>query len=183
MNNTNANRIKFICLVGLFVLLDQAVKLYISSNHMDKSFNILFDFVSFAPVLNTKYSWVNNLFDLGIGKTIHILINIGLSALIILVYSFIGRCYNRTRLTEAAFLFIIAGSVCSLTDKLFWNGSLDYIQLKGLFIFDLKDVYITVFEVIIIAMLVFNYKNLAKVNEKQVVKEFAGYIGKLIRRQ
>jgi signal peptidase II len=53
-----------------------------------------------------------------------------------------------------------------MTDKLFWNGSLDYLRFKGLFTFDLKDVYITDFEVILIAMIVFNYKNLSKIDDK-----------------
>ncbi len=183
LNDISKNRIKLIFFVGLLILLDQCIKLYIYNRHMNSSFNILFNFVNFAPKFNTKYSWINNLFDLGIGKTIHILVNIGLLALIILVYSFIGKKYNRTGLTDVTFIFIIAGSVCSLTDKLFWNGSLDYIRFKGLFTFDLKDVYITVFEVIIIAMIVFNYKNLSKIDDKKVIKDFINYIAMLFKKQ
>ena len=55
--------------------------------------------------------------------------------------------YYRSKVDDANILFTVlfitglAGSICSLVDKIFWGGSLDYIQLYNLFIFDLKDCY------------------------------------------
>ena len=46
----------------------------------------------------------------------------------------------------------ISGCLCSLIDKLFWGGSLDFLQIPTLFIFDLKDCYLTVAEVIFVAI-------------------------------
>ena len=37
----------------------------------------------------------------------------------------------------------MAGSICSLIDKLFWGGSLDFIQIPLFFTFDLKDCYLS----------------------------------------
>ena len=40
------------------------------------------------------------------------------------------------------FLFIFSGSLCSLIDKIFYGGSLDFIGISNLFIADIKDIYI-----------------------------------------
>ena len=39
-----------------------------------------------------------------------------------------------------------------MIDKLFWGGSLDFLQIPTLFIFDLKDCYLTVAEVIFVVI-------------------------------
>ncbi len=41
-----------------------------------------------------------------------------------------------------AFLFISTGALCSLIDKIFYGGSLDFIGISDLFIADIKDIYI-----------------------------------------
>jgi signal peptidase II len=41
-----------------------------------------------------------------------------------------------------AALFIIAAGICVSIDNIFYGGSLDYINLKPLFIFDLKVMYL-----------------------------------------
>ena len=41
-----------------------------------------------------------------------------------------------------AFLFILSGALCSLIDKTFYGGSLDFIGISNLFIADIKDIYI-----------------------------------------
>ena len=40
------------------------------------------------------------------------------------------------------FVFIFAGALCSLIDKVFYGGSLDFIGISDLFIADIKDIYI-----------------------------------------
>ena len=40
------------------------------------------------------------------------------------------------------FLFILSGALCSLIDKIFYGGSLDFIGISNLFIADIKDLYI-----------------------------------------
>ena len=40
------------------------------------------------------------------------------------------------------FVFIFAGALCSLIDKIFYGGSLDFIGISNLFIADIKDIYI-----------------------------------------
>lgn len=163
------------------ILIDQCIKLYIYNMHMNKDFNILFNFVRFAPIINTKYSWLNSLFDLGINKTVHIIMGAFAMFLIILVYGFISKMYNRSKPIDYIFIFIISGGVCSLIDKLFWNGSLDYIKFKGLFTFDLKDVYLSISEAILAVMLLFNYKNIRSLDGKKIFKDFINYVGSLLK--
>lgn len=182
MMKANMNRVKLICILGFMVLLDQCIKLFIYYRHMDKSLNILFDFVLFEPMINSKYSWINSMLDLGIGKIIHVILGTLALMIVLLVYSFISKMYNITKLTDFLFMSIIAGSICSLIDKLFWGGSLDYIRLKGLFTFDLKDMYVSIFEVILIGMLIFNYKKIWSIQEKQVFNDFKKYISVLVKR-
>ena len=55
----------------------------------------------------------------------------------------------------------ISGCLCSLIDKLFWGGSLDFLQIPTLFIFDLKDCYLTVAEVIFVAIGILNSKEIS----------------------
>ena len=44
----------------------------------------------------------------------------------------------------------LAGCLCSLIDKIFWGGSLDFLQIPGFFIFDGKDAYLTLSEVLFV---------------------------------
>ena len=39
---------------------------------------------------------------------------------------------------------MFAGAVCSLIDKIFYGGSLDFIGIIPLFIADIKDIYICI---------------------------------------
>ena len=84
----NKTRIRLMSILSFMVLLDQAIKLYIYHNHMDKSLDLIFNFIRFEPKFNRNYSWLNNLFDLGIGKAAHITLNILLLVLcsVLLLY-------------------------------------------------------------------------------------------------
>lgn len=53
-------RVKFITLIGLLVLLDQSIKLFINHKILDKNFNILSEYVQFKPYLNVEYSWLTH---------------------------------------------------------------------------------------------------------------------------
>jgi UDP-glucose 4-epimerase len=70
------------------------------------------------------------------------------------------------------FAFIFSGAVCSLIDKIFWDGSLDYISLTGLFTFDLKDLYIDTFIGIMVLSVLLKNKDLKQLENKNVLKDF-----------
>ena len=71
------------------------------------------------------------------------------------------------------FAFLFSGAFCSLIDKIFWDGSLDYILVKGFFTFDLKDVYLNVFNGLLILSVLINNKILEQIDTKVLLKDFA----------
>jgi len=62
-----------------------------------------------------------------------------------------------------------AGLICALIGNLIWKkGTLDYIYLKPLFVFDLKDTYLDVFIVIFIIYAINNKTQLKPIKMKDV---------------
>ena len=53
-------------------------------------------------------------------------------------------------------VFIMAGALCSLIDKVFYGGSLDFIGISNLFIADFKDIYINLAILFFILCIYFN---------------------------
>ena len=163
-------------MIILLILFDQSIKIIISNNLMNKEFFILGDIVMFKPHLNTKYSWFNSLTNMGIGLLPHLILNIAVILFSLIAFDFIINRYKDNTLVRCLFTFLYAGIFCSLIDKVFWGGSLDYIRLKGFFIFDLKDIYVSIFQAILIFTAIFNYKRFKKIDEKVIFNEFKTYI-------
>jgi Lipoprotein signal peptidase len=161
--------------VFLLVLLDQLVKRYIAQHMMDMHFKIFGNFLDFMPHLNTSYSWLNSLTDMGIGRTVHILTVLVLFALTCIIYDFIRITYSLKTYEHCLFTLLFAGMVCSFLDKVFWGGSLDFIWLKGFFIFDLKDVYLTGAEILLVIKFFINreFRNFKTI---EVLREFKEYL-------
>lgn len=146
----------------LLTLIDQYIKIYISNNLMNENFYIFNDIFGFVPSLNTSYSWFNSLFNLGVGLLPHIVVNIIVLFISILLFDFIRKKQKDDKIINLLFTLLFAGVICSLIDKIFWGGSLDYIYLKGLFTFDLKDFYLSIFQIALISCWLFNYKGFRK---------------------
>jgi signal peptidase II len=71
-------------------------------------------------------------------------------------------------------IFTLSGASCSLIDVVFWGGSIDYIQLFNWFIFDLKDVYLSLGSVCVFLYLIVYYKQyyaLSKEERKEYSKK------------
>lgn len=167
---------KMTLLILVFIVIDQFIKIYISNNLMNESFNIFGQIIKFQPKLNTAYSWLNSLGNFGIGLLPHIIMNIMILFILFIIFDFILAKKKGNKVINWLFVFLIAGIICSLIDRLFWGGSLDYIYLKGYFTFDLKDVYISIFQVVLVFTWIFNYKGLRKLDEKLLYSEFKTYL-------
>lgn len=130
-------------------------------------------------MFNRDYSWFNSMLQLGISKWIHISVVAIMSILIYLFYKYLNKQFGTNKIIDIMYAFIFSGAICSLIDKIFWNGSLDYILVNGFFTFDLKDVYINVFIGLLILSLLLKNKVLSQIDEN-IVKNFTKYIlGKL----
>lgn len=164
-----------VIILGL-VLIDQLIKIVVDQYFMDKRFDIVFHLISFEPYLNIKYSWINSMGDFGWGRTFHIILVIIEFLGITVIYDYILHKYSMGHSAIMLFVFLYAGVVCSLIDKIFWGGSLDYINLSDLFIFDLKDVYISIFEVILVTNAIFHYRSIKNMNESDILRNFFSYL-------
>lgn len=124
--------------------LDQAVKLIIHFFWLTKDIDLIGPLLRFRPVQNTNLSWGGNFIPFLSGMEVTVFLNLLCIILYVSCYA-----YYRSRQKEpakyAAFIFIcgLAGCLCSLIDKVFWGGSLDFIQIPRLFTFDLKDCYLS----------------------------------------
>ncbi|WP_291652811.1 signal peptidase II [Clostridium sp.] len=126
----------------VLMLIDQGVKIIIKLFYFDNYFEIIPKFLSFDPIINTDGSWLNARFGLGVGFPALIILNALAVILFIEVYRYYLYKGNKDFWSDMAFLFILSGALCSLIDKIFYGGSLDFIGISNLFIADIKDMYI-----------------------------------------
>ncbi len=162
----------FIALTAILVIIEQWIKVVVNANHLDAFTPILEPFLYFKPMFNRDYSWINSLFQLGVGKIFHV-VSVGfIILLIILVYRYIHNSGGGSKLVSTAFGFLLAGGVCSFIDKVFWDGSLDYIYVKGYFTFDLKDAYINVFIGLVIIMYIIDHQRIRSEDDDDFIKKF-----------
>lgn len=161
--------------VLILVAIEQVIKVIINFNFIDKKFPILPPLLYFEPIFNRHYSWFNSMLQLGIGKWIHVLLVAIMTIFIYLFYKYINRQFGKSNIIDIMYAFLFSGALCSLIDKVFWNGSLDYILLNGFFTFDLKDVYIDIF----IGLLIFSSLSKSDVIRRMddnILKDFIKYI-------
>ena len=132
----------YICLI--LVLIDVFVKVVIDMSYMSKKV-LVNDKLGFYPFLNVdQLSIFNNELDLNVSLAFLIFINILFIIFICaLIYMHHKKSENTSQFMFWGLYLILAGTVCSLIDKVFWGGSLDYI-LIGSKIVDLKDIYMCI---------------------------------------
>lgn len=136
------NKKKVIILSTLFITIDQTIKLLIKVFVFNKDICLITKFLYFNPIINTQGSWLNARFNTGINFTILIIFNFLALFLFIEVYRFMLSKSQKNFWMDFAFIFIFSGALCSLIDKIFYGGSLDFIGIGDLFIADIKDIYI-----------------------------------------
>ena len=166
----------FFIFTTLLILIEQGIKLIINGSYLQNNDAIIENLLYFKPMFNRDYSWINSLFQLGVAKWPHIIMVSIIIISVFLVYMFIDHKGYNTKLVSTSFGFILAGGICSFIDKIFWDGSLDYIYLQNQFTFDLKDVYINVFIGLIILMFIFDHQNIRTSDGDEFTKEFKNYI-------
>jgi signal peptidase II len=166
----------FLLLTSFLLLIEQGIKLFIYNKHMDSNIPIVKDLLYLNPMFNRDYSWINSLFGLGISKAVHIVLVGGIVVLVSLIYAFIRHKKQDTPLISTAFSFIVAGGLCSFIDKIFWDGSLDYIYLVNYFTFDLKDVYVNVFIGLVILMFIMDHQGFRSKDSDHLHRDFFKFV-------
>lgn len=135
-----------IVLIIFFTLLDQTIKIIIEKNfEIGNSFKpIISNYIYFFPTINKKLTYINVLLNKEPNIISIVTINSVLIILGIYMYKYLKYLkFFCKKHRIYMYSITMSGIVCSLIDKVFWGGSLDYIGFGKLFIFDLKDIYIT----------------------------------------
>lgn len=166
----------FFIFTAILIAIEQGIKLVINGQYLHNNDTIIENFLYFKPMFNRDYSWINSLFQLGVSKWMHIVMVTVIVVGVFLVYMFIDHQKKNTKVVSTSFAFLLAGGFCSLVDKVFWNGSLDYIYVQGQFTFDLKDVYINVFIGLMILMFIFDHQGIRTNESDNFFKDFKNFL-------
>lgn len=136
------NNKTLITLFFIFLFIDQGIKIIIKFFFFNDYYGLFNDFLSFNPIINDKGSWLNARFGAGISFPALILLNIIALFVFLEVYRYYNSKGHKDIYSDLAIVFVFTGALCSLIDKIFYGGSLDFIGISNLFIADLKDIYI-----------------------------------------
>lgn len=124
------------------LVLDQGIKLLIKLFCFNTTKAIIPNMLYFSPIINTDGSWLNARFGTSVSFPLLITVNIVAIFLFIEIYRYYEFNRNKDFWSDMCFVFILSGALCSLIDKVFYGGSLDFIGINNLFIADIKDIYI-----------------------------------------
>lgn len=156
------------------IIVDQTIKIIIQTYFGNCQFGIIPSLFEFKPIYNTKHSWINvllnNNFGFNIGLFPHIILFFLIGFLSLAYYLYYRNCIlKNVKLLDTSFIFLYAGLICALIGNLIWEkGTLDYIYLKPLFVFDLKDLYLDIFIVTFIIYFIKNKSQLRPIKSRNV---------------
>lgn len=135
------NKLRRLLVIVILIIIDIFIKIIIDNFYFDKVF-MLNQWFGFKPYLNTtQLSIFNNELKLNVSLNVLIILNILLIPIIPLTIKWINIGNKYMKFVNASEILLLSGAFCSLIDKIFWGGSLDYIYVRKLFICDLKDIY------------------------------------------
>lgn len=165
-----------------FISADLIIKIIIyKNNFMNADVYIIGELVAFTPVFNEKISWLASKLNINMGFAVHLVIRFLILFCSIIIFTNVIKKHtiNFTILIGTAFWF--SGIVCAILDQIIFSTSLDYIRIKDIFIFDLKDMYLAIFELIVLLKCITfisikeNRLRLYKTSDKEFFKILAAY--------
>ena len=159
--------------IAILIIADQGIKLYINARYLGMTLPVLPPVIYFRPIFNTDYSWFASMLDLSVSKWLHVALVGVVLAVIVLFYRYLQNHLSKNNTVNVLFAFLFSGAFCSLLDKLFWNGSLDFILIQNMFTFDTKDVYISIFVGLTLLFLVQKNKVFHEITNNNLMQNFA----------
>lgn len=140
---------------GMLIAMDQLIKLVIDKYFMHENFDVVGELFRFSPIINRNLSWGGNFIEILSEPMVVNTLNIVVIFLFLTGYQYYLSLQGRpSPCAKYIYTVGLGGVICSLIDKIFWGGSLDYIQFYQFFVFDLKDCYITTAIVLFIVLIV-----------------------------
>lgn len=158
-----------IFLVIILVAIEQIIKLIICLNYQDISLEIIPSLVDFKPTLNNKTFYWLGLMNIDVGRWLRLATAIIILIALCLFYLYLKRTLQNKKWLDISFVFGIAGVLCSLSDNIFFGGSWDYVYLKPLFIFDLKDIYMDCFSIFFLICCYRNRTEISNIKMKNII--------------
>ena len=158
-----------IFLVIILVATEQIIKLIISLNYQDISLEIIPSLMDFKPTLNNKTFYWLGLMDIDVGRWLRLATAIIILSALCIFYLYLKRTLQNKKWLDISFVFGIAGVLCSLSDNIFFGGSWDYVYLKPLFIFDLKDIYMDCFSIFFLICCYRNRTEISNIKMKNII--------------
>lgn len=154
-----------------FLFIDQGIKLLIKLLWFNHDFPVINNMLYFRPIINTDGSWLNARFGTSVSFPVLITLNIFAILIFIEVYRYYLHKGKKDFWADMCFIFVICGAICSLIDKIFYGGSLDFIGISNLFIADIKDLY-TNLGILFFALTMFNNGYLSSSEETSCKDDF-----------
>ena len=107
-------------MILVLVILEQTIKIIVKDYYGVKVL-IIENILYFEPILNDNYSYINSLFNLGWSKTFHIIMVILVLFFSYYVFKYLEAKNIKNSMINIIKVFLFAGVICSLLDKIFWN--------------------------------------------------------------
>jgi len=162
----NQMQIFIIIVSTIMISIDKIIKILIINNFINNRFNIIGEYVSFYPKFNLNRSWYGSIIKIDIGRWPHIIFLFIVFLIVLIIIKNILKYNEITYFKSFTLIFLISGVASSLLDAIIWGASLDYIRIKGFFIFDLKDLYISIFEIFFYLTLI---KFISKKENREII--------------
>ena len=159
-----------IVLFTCFFLFDQGIKILIKLLWFNNDIPVIQGMLYFRPIINTDGSWLNARFGTSVSFPILITLNIIAIFIFIEVYRYYLHNGNKDFWADMCFVFVSCGALCSLIDKVFYGGSLDFIGISNLFVADIKDLYINL-GILFFALTIFSNGYLSSNQEETSFKD------------
>ena len=169
---------KIVTYITMLLTIDQGIKIFIYFNLLNDKIILINNALSITPVFNKNLSYINSKFGFTGNRIGHAIFLFALLVIVILLYGYIKEIKGMNKLAILTFIFGISGLICSLIDTIFWNGSLDFIRIHGAFTFDTKDLYITIVEIFIAVMIMFNLRAFFESSWIDRLKDFYSYLSR-----
>lgn len=122
--------------------IDVLIKVIIDAYFLDTRFTIIPGLFEFKPTFNNIAPYFVQLLGHRIDHISHIILVCVVAVAACYIYKRALKKAINPKWLNIAFALIFAATLSSLIAQLIYKGILDYIYLKPLFVFDLKDVYV-----------------------------------------
>lgn len=137
----NLHMRKKMIILSVMLVADQFIKCIMNTFFHDVDYSFR-DLIGLRVYLNqAELSIFNRELGLEVGLAVLIFINIAFFVICECAIWFLKKDGSYNKVIKNGFLLLEGGMVCSLTDKMFWKGSLDYLIVFHSIV-DLKDIYL-----------------------------------------